>query len=391
MRHTTYSIPLLLALAALTSCGTNASARRTSDPNAPVTTGLAALAQGDTPTPAAELPDPSAPAPGSVDALARQSALDLERALAESSKRDPSERRAADPHGAAPSTGLIHVERATPHDPQTSSAGEQPTAGLAGEQASSSPSGASAPGAGLNSFASNPPASADVASLAASLSAALQSRASGSSHPLGDLALAASLSALTGSPLPDASALSPTDRAALEALRTLHASLGSQSEQDAAELLQAAADAAAKDLPVRITDVRLCTRVGGFGDFVEVSRPAFLAGRPNPVIVYVQVDRFASRLGSGGGRTVELSQELNIYHDSDGAHCWKRPAQTVLETARAARRDFFLADPIELPSTLTVGKYRLKVTMRDATSGAVAERIIPFSIVADPSLAHAAR
>lgn len=148
------------------------------------------------------------------------------------------------------------------------------------------------------------------------------------------------------------------------------------------------AERAAEGLPLRITDAKLCTRVVGFGDYNELSVNAFLAGSAARVVVYTQVDRFATRAGVGGRQTVELSQELDVYHDADGAHCWKRPAQSVSESSRVKRRDFFLTNAIELPPTLTVGKYRLKITMRDLTGNSVAEATIPFSVVADAKLAH---
>jgi hypothetical protein len=41
---------------------------------------------------------------------------------------------------------------------------------------------------------------------------------------------------------------------------------------------------------------------------------------------------------------------------------------------------------IELPATLSIGRYNLKVTVTDRTTGAQAERVLPIEVVADARL-----
>jgi len=385
-----------LAAGAL-SCGQNTRTGR--GENEPVTTGLAAMERGDSPTPRVATPDPNAPPePGSVDAMAQQAAIDLERALAAQPSRDARQPRRAEidsqpsnpgtatseataiADGSSVSVGLVSVERTAPQ-----ARDEQPpsvSAGLASMEGS-----ADAP-AGEASLDER------IRLASVELSRLLTDRAAASAAPAADLVVASVLAVNAGDPIPGHQNLAPSERSAVAAVSGLIGALKPGTEGaaaiDAADALQKSADEASAGLPLRITDARLCTRVNGFGDYVELGVNAFLAGRPSPVIVYTQVDRFASRASAGGRQTVELSQELNIYHDADGAHCWKRPAQTISESTRSKRRDFYLTNAIELPPTLTIGKYRLKVTMRDLTGSAVAETTIPFSIVADPGLAHTA-
>lgn len=385
-----------LAAGAL-SCGQNTRTGR--GENEPVTTGLAAMERGDSPTPRVATPDPNAPPePGSVDAMAQQAAIDLERALAAQPSRDARQPRRAEidsrpsnpgtatseataiADGSSVSVGLVSVERTAPQ-----ARDEQPpsvSAGLASMEGS-----ADAP-------AGEAPLDERIRLASVELARLLTDRAAASAAPAADLVVASVLAVNAGDPIPGHQNLAPSERSAVAAVSGLVGALKPGTEGaaaiDAADALQKSADEASVGLPLRITDARLCTRVNGFGDYVELGVNAFLAGRPSPVIVYTQVDRFASRASAGGRQTVELSQELNIYHDADGAHCWKRPAQTISESTRSKRRDFYLTNAIELPPTLTIGKYRLKVTMRDLTGGAVAETTIPFSIVADPGLAHTA-
>ena len=136
----------------------------------------------------------------------------------------------------------------------------------------------------------------------------------------------------------------------------------------------------------------------GFGQFVPLPGNKFQAGKPVRAIVYTEVTRFGHRpLGESTARpagssasdrwAVELSQGLQLYHDADGVLAWSRPMETVIETSRNKRRDFFLVHEITLPPTLTIGAYKLKIVLKDRVNGHEDQAIIPFEVVADPALA----
>lgn len=144
---------------------------------------------------------------------------------------------------------------------------------------------------------------------------------------------------------------------------------------------------------LRVAKATLCTKVMGFGQYNAYSGTTFAAGSPVPAIVYVEVENFAARPAKDGDpRTagaalselvsVDLSQSLTLYQDPSGLQAWHRPAQSVIETSRAQRRDFYLIQQIELPRTLSIGRYNLKVTVKDKSNGQEAEAIIPITIVA---------
>ncbi|TVQ65075.1 MAG: hypothetical protein EA379_00440 [Phycisphaerales bacterium] len=193
------------------------------------------------------------------------------------------------------------------------------------------------------------------------------------------------------------SGLTPRERDVLdvwiEMIRDAHSGLRNAQEPGAlAGAVVRAGDRMATFQPFAILHAALCARVEGFGRYTEMPGPTLLAGRRQPAIVYVEVDRFAHKQATGpdgeAGWRVELTQELSLYHEADGLLAWRRPEQEIVDFSRNKRNDFFVVQRIELPETLTVGSYRLKVTMRDkgAPGGAVAERIIPIDIVADPNL-----
>lgn len=142
-----------------------------------------------------------------------------------------------------------------------------------------------------------------------------------------------------------------------------------------------------------ITNAALCSRVEGFGQYTPLPGAKMLAGRTNPAIVYIAVDHFTHRASTGpggeSGYLVEMTQELSLYHDADGLLAWRQSSQQIHDFSRNRRRDFFVVQRIDLPKTLSVGAYRLKITMRDKATGAIAEKILPIKMVADASMVRA--
>lgn len=142
-----------------------------------------------------------------------------------------------------------------------------------------------------------------------------------------------------------------------------------------------------------IADTALCDRVEGFGIYRELTRSGdrykFVAGRVNQAIVYVELDGFAFVSSSGPegvpGHSIELTQDISLYEVGSKVLAWRLPAQDISDFSRNRRRDFFVIQVIKLPATLSVGSYDLKLSVRDRTTQAVAERIIGIDVVADAS------
>lgn len=199
-----------------------------------------------------------------------------------------------------------------------------------------------------------------------------------------------------GSPAPAGlEQLSERERTAVNSIRDLLQSLAQDPAAAAdpertASLLSRSLDALAAAQTVRIARAELCRRVEAFGRYTPFATNAFLAGQSNRVIVYSEIENYAHRdLGGSGNAdrwSVELSQELQLFHADGSMLAWRQPEQNVTERSRNRRRDFFITQMIDLPRTLTVGPYSLKVIVRDRVSGARAEAVLPIRIVADASL-----
>ena len=171
----------------------------------------------------------------------------------------------------------------------------------------------------------------------------------------------------------------------------------SGSPMDAAATLNLALAAIESDGRVRIAESRLCSRVLGYGQWTPLGRSSFVAGRRAPMIVYAEIEGFGTRDASpresqrmgiahaGANRAAELDVSLELYHAADGVLAWQRPAERVIDVSRRHRRDFYVLAEIELPASLTVGSYAMKVRVNDRVSGTEDEMNIPITIVADAS------
>ncbi len=190
------------------------------------------------------------------------------------------------------------------------------------------------------------------------------------------------------------SRLSSEDRETLRNARDRVASDTSAATQAISQSINKVAPQAT----LTITRSALAKKVSGHGRYEPFPGETFMAGRPLRAIVYVELENFAARPARVGDPiqrgipvteqvSVDLAQSISLFHDATGLLAWHRPAQAVVETGRSKRRDFYLIQLIELPATLGVGKYNLKVTVRDNTTGAETEAVLPVHLVADSALA----
>jgi len=205
--------------------------------------------------------------------------------------------------------------------------------------------------------------------------------------------------------LPSLDKLTDKEKQAVNSVRELLEALARDpgaagDPQKVAELFARSMDALSGSQNVRIARAELCSKVEAFGRFQPFDGTQFLAGQSNRVIVYTEIEKYAYRdlqgdatstpsAGSGDRWSVELSQELRLYNADGSMLAWRKPEETVTERSRNKRRDFFITQMIELPRTLTVGPYTMKVIVRDRVGGGVSETVIPISIVADRALVNA--
>lgn len=392
------------------------------DPNHPLNTGLDALAQTRAKAEAQQQ---------ALAELAERSAVDLEKILAAQQQVEAAKAvrpaPAAQPVAVAPepvmqpdpAAAAQHQAAAAPG----AGAGAAPTAEDPDVQAAAVANGidpavlAAALAAAQQVQQAPAPqrtaAQERIPQLAADLATLIRQRAESSQAPLADYLVLASLESAQPGLLGEGTnlnskvtaKLSSPELQLLSAFRSFIAAMApAGTAADPVSTASRMADAfppVAAVLPLRIANAQLCTRVAGYGAYAPFASNVFQAGRPQAAIVYVEVDRFAHRPAKSSDPgvsdvptfntpelwAVELSQELNLHHDADGSLQWRQAPQVVIEASRRQRRDFYLIQQIELPPTLTVGNYTLKITIRDRVNDAVAEAVVPIQVVADAGLA----
>lgn len=174
-----------------------------------------------------------------------------------------------------------------------------------------------------------------------------------------------------------------------EIIKTLNRQFAKSDKPLDAERLQGEIERVTGEAAIRVRNLQLCRRVSGFGVYEPFESSTFLAGREQPVVIYLEVENFTSQKTSQDQYQVKLSQEIVLYNESDGLAVWRQPAVEIVDNSRNRRRDFFVVQLVRLPARLTVGKYLLKVRLTDSlgpNGGSLDESSIPLQVVADQSL-----
>lgn len=236
-----------------------------------------------------------------------------------------------------------------------------------------------------------------VGTLAAELAAALQQRSLDGQTPMRDLTVMAALAMLDRDRVvhPQAiESLNQDQRAALGALQQWFLAMehGLDDREASLEMLTETIrglQASLREKPsFGMAEQSLVTRVGGFGDVDEWALRSeqdeynFIAHSGQEIILYMELEGFDSRLDTKGQWETATSQQLVIYSDRDGIPVWREDWQTATDRSRTRRSDYFTAQKVTIPTNLSVGKYQLKVRVRDEQTKAESEAIIPFVMTA---------
>jgi hypothetical protein len=143
---------------------------------------------------------------------------------------------------------------------------------------------------------------------------------------------------------------------------------------DMADRLRSQAD-------LTIPTVALCRSVEGFAKYDPIDPARFAAGAEHKAIVYCEVANFMSNLNDKHQWETRLRQELVLYMES-GVPVWNDRTETIVDTARNRRHDFFVNKRIVIPASLSIGRYLLKVSIIDEQANRVTEQTVPLVIMA---------
>jgi len=203
---------------------------------------------------------------------------------------------------------------------------------------------------------------------------------------LANLALGRSTAPLQESPIP------AETKGLLESFQGAAQSVGriARSREPASDLdmksIEEMATAIEDRADPEIETVFLCQRVVSFGVYEVIDPKSLVAGRDVPVIVYTEVDRLRSTKQEDGQYQTELATRLEVM-SADGTSKLVREEPVIVDRCLRRRRDFFVAQRLVLPASLTPGEYVLKVFVEDRLSNRAHETALPFTMLESSSVA----
>ncbi len=156
--------------------------------------------------------------------------------------------------------------------------------------------------------------------------------------------------------------------------------------------------------PLQLRNVALCTKVNGFGDFVDCSSGGLDPGQP--VLLYVEVENFTSevisasasastsgedtwarnlarREGRGQSNPPRYATELHARYeilDAQQRTIVSRALPVGGDVCRNRRRDYYISYVLYMPENIVPGAYTLELTVEDKKGGKFGSAVVDLQI-----------
>lgn len=128
-----------------------------------------------------------------------------------------------------------------------------------------------------------------------------------------------------------------------------------------------------------VETIAFCRRVVTFGVYDVMGDDEFVAGRSFPTIVYSEIRNFRSEVVSDGTYRTVFATRLEVL-TAEGQTVWQHEEPEVIDRCQRRRRDFFIAQRVTIPGTLSAGEYVLKMMVEDKLSGRMSEAVHTFRV-----------
>jgi hypothetical protein len=166
----------------------------------------------------------------------------------------------------------------------------------------------------------------------------------------------------------------------------------------ATEHLHQGLDSLSTQCRLQVRNLAFCTKINGFGDFVEC-HPAEI--KPDAqLLLYVEVENYQAepltagrsqanwiagtqRRGETTEGTTKYATELHGHYDIYDANQNRievRNLPVARDECRNRRRDYFIPYQIYLPRSLAPGAYTLDLTIEDKKSNKIGNAILDFHV-----------
>ncbi|MEJ7592717.1 MAG: hypothetical protein WKF77_14300 [Planctomycetaceae bacterium] len=130
---------------------------------------------------------------------------------------------------------------------------------------------------------------------------------------------------------------------------------------------------------MKIRRLNFCNRIDGFGSFSVFPTPDFNAGQP--LLLYAEIENYRSELTSDGQYRSEFAAMIEFFREGETEPIASRTIRLpeIEDLCSAERTDYFQSYELTVPS-LSPGKYRLRLRVRDQLSLQTATTELPFDI-----------
>lgn len=145
--------------------------------------------------------------------------------------------------------------------------------------------------------------------------------------------------------------------------------------------LRAAVEKLKPETRLQLRNATFSHKINSFGSYERFERDEFRAGQP--VLVYLEVQNFASELNSEAMYKTRLRTSIEIHKagrgpDAGPVHTQEFPATE--DTCRNLRQDYFHSYRIDLPENLTPGPHVLKLMVEDELSHRMSTTSLNFVV-----------
>ena len=151
--------------------------------------------------------------------------------------------------------------------------------------------------------------------------------------------------------------------------------------------------------PLRLLNLAFCTKVNGYGDFVECSDYGLEPGKP--VLLYVEVENYTvepmdaettqsgwtqgttRRNRTAASRTPKYATELHGRYeilDANQRAVVSRTLPIGRDECRNRRRDYYISYVVYLPEHIQPGPYTLELTIEDKKGAKFGNAVIDFQV-----------
>jgi hypothetical protein len=169
----------------------------------------------------------------------------------------------------------------------------------------------------------------------------------------------------------------PLRRSVLAVLAAVANAAGDPGSPAATARIRTAVAALEDGLPLEISELQLCRKVKGFGDYEPVGEAGCRPG--GAVIVYCAMT--GVRYEPDGGRyRSRLASRAEIAQAGGGAPVWSTALGTADDLCQQRRRDFYVNYRVDIPDSVPPGSYELRLIQDDLVSSQSASRTVALRI-----------